>query len=141
MKKLIGKASKNWDQLWGLVSLLEVAENNSLSETTGRGVLEDGFIREPDIDYEPLVRDIEQLLYHLKIVQDVDWMGYSNSMRVEQLYDHERIRSGSLEDTITLLTGIIRAERFGSDTISITLENGVFLVSLQRLQELLKQIP
>ena len=77
-------------------------------------------------------------MYHLKIVQDVDWMGYGNSMRVGQLYDHERIRSGSLEDTITLLTGIIRAERFGSDTIAITLENGAFLVSLQRLQELLR---
>ena len=138
MEKLIGKASKKWDQLWGLVSLLEAAEKNSLSETTGRSLLDDGFIREPHTDYEPIVRDIEQLMYHLKIVQDVDWMGYGNSMRVEQLYDHERIRSGSLEDTITLLTGIIRAERFGSDTIAITLENGAFLVSLQRLEELLR---
>ena len=138
MEKLIGKASKKWDQLWGLVSLLEAAEKNSLSETTGWRVPEDGFIREPHTDYEPIVRDLEQLMYHLKIVQDVDWMGYGNSMRIEQLYDHERIRSGSLEDTITLLTGIIRAERFGSDTIAITLENGAFLVSLQRLQELLR---
>ena len=45
MEKLIGKASKKWDQLWGLVSLLEAAEKNSLSETTGWRVLEDGFIR------------------------------------------------------------------------------------------------
>jgi hypothetical protein len=82
------------------------------------------------------VHRIEELLYDLNVVQDVDWSGWQSAINPDLLFDAERIKSGTLYDTVCMLTGIIRSERFGSDAIATSLLNGGLLALLTRLKSL-----
>ena len=136
MKDLADSASEQWQELWLLMAQLQAAEPTELVKFQGGDQREDGIFVMPWASYDALVNRIEELLYDLKVVQDVDWSGWQSAIDPDSLYDAERIKSGTLYDTVCLLTGIIRSERFGSDAIATSLLNGGFLGLLARLKSL-----
>jgi hypothetical protein len=84
------------------------------------------------------VNRIEELLYDLNVIQDVDWSRWKSEIDPELVFDVERIKSGSLYDTICLLTGIIRTERFRSGVIARSLLDGTFVMLLKSLNAIIK---
>ena len=136
MNDLTDSASEQWQELWLLMAQLQAAEPTELVKFQGGDQREDGLFVMPWASYDATVNRIEELLYDLKVVQDVDWSGWQSAVEPGLLFDTERIKSGTLYDTVCMLTGIIRSERFGSDAIATSLENGAFLALLARLKSL-----
>ena len=134
MKDLADSASEQWQELWSLMAQLQAAEPTELVKFLGGNQREDGFFETPWASYDATVNRIVELLYDLKVVQDVDWSGWQSAIESGLLFDVERIMSGTLYDTVCMLTGIIRSERFGSDAIATSLLNGGFLALLARLK-------
>ena len=136
MNDLADSASEQWQELWSLMAQLQAAEPTELVKFQGGDQREDGFFVMPWASYDATVNRIVELLYDLNVVQDVDWSGWQSTIKPDLLFDAERIKSGTLYDTVCLLTGIIRSERFGSDAIATSLLNGGFLALLARLKSL-----
>ena len=136
MKDLADSASEQWQELWSLMAQLQAAEPTELVKFQGGDQHEDGFFEMPWASYDATVNRIEELVYDLNVVQDVDWSGWQSAINPDLLYDAERIKSGTLYDTVCMLTGIIRSERFGSDAIATSLLNGGLLALLARLKSL-----
>ena len=136
MKDLADAASEQWQELWSLMAQLQAAEPTELVKFQGGDQREDGFFEMPWASYDATVNRIVELLYDLNVVQDVDWSGWQSAVEPDLLFDAERIKSGTLYDTVCMLTGIIRSERFGSDAIATSLLNGGFLALLARLKSL-----
>ena len=136
MKKLADASSVHWEKLWTLVSELEALQPQSLIENHGGNKTDDGFIVMPWTSYLPVVRHIEQALYAMNVVQGVDWSHWGAEIDPSLVYDFERISAGSLYDTVCLITGIVRSERFGSGAIATSLLNGSFVQALGRLKVL-----
>ena len=136
MKDLTDSSSEQWQELWSLTAQLQAAEPTELVKFQGGEQREDGFFVMPWASYDATVHRIEELLYDLNVVQDVDWSGWQNAIDPDLLFDAERIKSGTLYDTVCMLTGIIRSERFGSDAIATSLLNGGLLALLTRLKSL-----
>ena len=134
MNDLADSASDQWHELWSLMAQLQAAEPTELVKFQGGDQREDGFFELPWASYDATVNRIEKLLYDLNVVQDVDWSGWQSAIDPDLLFATERIKSGTLYDTVCLLTGIIRSERFGSDAIATSLLNGGFLTLLARLK-------
>jgi len=136
MNDLAEPASEQWQELWSLVAQLQAAEPTELVKFQGGDQREDGMFVMPWASYDATVHRIEELLYDLNVIQDVDWSGWQSAINPDLLFDPKRIKSGSLHDTVCMLTGIIRSERFGSDAIATSLQNGAFLALLARLESL-----
>lgn len=136
MNHLADAASGQWQELWSLMAQLQAAELTELVKFQGGDQREDGMFVMPRASYDATVNRIEKLLYDLNVLQDVDWSGWQSAINPDLLFDPERIKSGTLYDTVCLLTGIIRSERFGSDAIATSLQNGGFLRLLARLKSL-----
>ena len=136
MNDLADSASEQWQELWSLMAQLQAAEPTELVKFQGGDQREDGFFVMPWASYDATVNRIVELLYDLNVVQDVDWSGWQSAINPDLLFDAERIKSGTLYDTVCMLTGIIRSERFGSDAIATSLQNGGFLALLARLKSL-----
>ena len=136
MKDLADSASEQWQELWSLMAQLQAAEPTELVKFQGGDQREDGLFVMPWASYDATVNRIEELLYDLNVVQDLDWSGWQSTVEPDLLFDAERIKSGTLYDTVCMLTGIIRSERFGSDAIATSLLNGGFLALLARLKSL-----
>jgi len=136
MKDLTDSASEQWQELWSLTAQLQAAEPTELVKFQGGEQREDGIFVMPWASYDATVNRIEELLYDLKVVQDVDWSGWQSAINPDSLFDPERIKSGTLYDTVCMLTGIIRSERFGSGAIATSLQNGGLLALLARLKSL-----
>ncbi len=136
MKDLAEPASEQWQELWSLMAQLQAAEPTELVKFQGGVQREDAMFVMPWASYDATVHRIEELLYDLNVIQDVDWSGWQSAMNPDSLFDAERIKSGTLYDTVCMLTGIIRSERFGSDAIATSLLNGGFLALLARLESL-----
>ena len=136
MKDLADSASEQWQELSSLMAQLQAAEPTELVKFQGGDQREDGILEMPWASYDATVNRIEELLYDLNVVQDVDWSGWQSVVEPDLLFDAERIKSGTLYDTVCMLTGIIRSERFGSDAIATSLQNGGFLALLARLKSL-----
>jgi len=136
MNDLADSSSKQWQELWSLMAQLQAAEPTESVKFQGGEQREDGMFVMPWAWYDATVNHIEELLYDLKVIQDVDWSGWQSAINPELLFDAERIKSGTLYDTVCLLTGIIRSERFGSDAIATSLQNGGLLALLARLKSL-----
>jgi hypothetical protein len=134
MNDLADSASEQWQELWSLTAQLQAAEPTELVKFHGGNQREDGLFVMPWASYDATVNRIEELLYDLNVVQDLDWSGWQSAIDPDSLFDTERIKSGTLYDTVCLLTGIIRSERFGSDAIATSLLNGGFLALLARLK-------
>jgi hypothetical protein len=134
---LADSASEQWQELWSLTAQLQAAEPTELVKSHGGDEREDGMFVMPWTSYDATVNRIEKLLYDLHVVQDVDWSGWQSAINPDLLFDAERIKSGTLYDTVCMLTGIIRSERFGSDAIATSLLNGGFLALLARLKSLI----
>ena len=137
MKDLTDSSSEQWKELWSLMAQLQAAEPTELVKFQGGEQREDGILEMPWVSYDATLHRIEELLYDLNVIQDVDWSGWQSAINPDLLFDPERIISGTLYDTVCLLTGIIRSERFGSDAIATSLENGGFLALLARLKSLI----
>ena len=137
MKDLTDSASEQWQELWLLMSQLQAAEPTELVKFQGGNQREDGMFVMPWASYDATVNRIQELLYDLNVVQGVDWSGWQSAINPDLLFDPERIKSGTLYDTVCMLTGIIRSERFGSDAIATSLLNGGFLALLARLKSLI----
>jgi len=136
MNDLAEPASEQWQELWSLVAQLQAAEPTELVKFQGGDQREDGMFVMPWASYDATVHRIEELLYDLNVIQDVDWSGWQSAINPDLLFDAERIKSGTLYDTVCMLTGIIRSERFGSDAIATSLENGGLVGLLARLKSL-----
>ena len=136
MKDLAEPASEQWQELWSLMAQLQAAELTELVKFQGGDQREDGMFVMPWASYDATVNRIVDFLYGLNVVQGVDWSGWKNGIESDLLFDPERIKSGTLYDTVCMLTGIIRSERFGSDAIATSLQNGGFLALLARLKSL-----
>ena len=136
MNDLDDSASEQWQELWSLMAQLQAAEPTELVKFQGGDKREDGFFEMSWASYDATVNRIEELLYDLNVVQDLDWSGWQSAVEPDLLFDAERIKSGTLYDTVCMLTGIIRSERFGSDAIATSLLNGGFLALLARLKSL-----
>ena len=136
MKDLADAASEQWQELWSLMAQLQAAEPTELVKFQGGNQREDGIFEMPWASYDATVNRIEELLSDLNVVQDLDWSGWQSAINPDLLYDAERIKSGTLYDTVCMLTGIIRSERFGSDAIATSLQNGGFLALVARLKSL-----
>ena len=136
MKDLADSSSENWQELWLLMAQLQSIDPAELVRSGGGDKREDGVIEFPWTSYHPTVNRIEKLLYDLNVIQDVDWSRWKSEIDPELVFDVERIKSGSLYDTVCLLTGIIRSERFGSGAIAASLRNAGFLTLLNRLRVL-----
>ena len=136
MKDLADAASEQWQELWSLMAQLQAAESTELVKFHGGDQRKDGIFETPWASYDVTVNRIEELLYDLNVVQDVDWSGWQSAIKPDLLFDTERIKSGTLYDTVCMLTGIIRSERFGSDAIATSLQNGGFLALVARLKSL-----
>ena len=137
MNDLTDSASEQWQELWLLMAQLQAAEPTELVKFQGGDQREDGLFVMPWASYDATVNRIEELLYDLKVVQDVDWSGWQSAIKPDLLFDAERIKSGTLYDTVCMLTGIIRSERFGSGAIATSLQNGGLLWLLARLKSLI----
>ena len=136
MNDLADSASEQWQELWSLTAQLQVAEPTELVKFQGGDQRKEGAFEMPWASYDATVHRIEELLYDLNVIQDVDWSGWQSAINPDLLFDSERIKSGTLYDTVCLLTGIIRSERFGSGAIATSLLNGGFLALLGRLKSL-----
>jgi len=136
MNDLADSSSEQWQELWSLMAQLQAAEPTELVKFQGGDQREDGIFVMPWASYDVTVNRIEELLYDLNVIQDVDWSGWQSAINPDSLFDAERIKSGTLYDTVCMLTGIIRSERFGSDAIATSLENGGLLALLARLRSL-----
>ena len=136
MNDLADSASEQWQELWSLMAQLQAAEPIELVKFQGGDQREDGFLEMPWASYDATVNRIEELLYDLNVVQDLDWSGWQSAVEPDLLFDTERIKSGTLYDTVCMLTGIIRSERFGSGAIATSLLNGGLLGLLARLKSL-----
>ena len=136
MNDLADSASEQWQELWSLMAQLQAAEPTELVNFHGGNQREDGIFVMPWASYDETVNRIQELLYDLNVVQSVDWSGWQSAIKPDLLFDAERIKSGTLYDTVCMLTGIIRSERFGSDAIATSLLNGGFLALLARLKSL-----
>ena len=136
MNDLADSASEQWQELWSLMAQLQAAEPTELVKFQGGNQREDGIFVMPWASYDTTANRIVELLYDLKVVQDVDWSGWQSAVEPDLLFDAERIKSGTLYDTVCMLTGIIRSERFGSGAIATSLQNGGFLWLLARLKSL-----
>ena len=136
MNDLADSASEQWQELWSLMAQLQAAEPTELVRFQGGDQREDGFFVMPWTSYDAIVNRIVELLYDLKVVQDVDWSGWKSGIESGLLFDVERIKNGTLYDTVCMLTGIIRSERFGSGAIATSLQNGGLLRLLARLKSL-----
>ncbi len=136
MNDLAEPASEQWQELWSLMAQLQTAEPTELVKFQGGDQREDGMFAMPWASYDATVHRIEELLYDLNVIQDVDWSGWQSAISSDLLFDTERIKSGTLYDTVCMLTGIIRSERFGSDAIVTSLQNGGLLALLARLKSL-----
>ena len=137
MKDLADSASEQWQELSSLMAQLQAAEPTELVKFQGGDQRKDGMFVMPWASYDATVNRIVELLYDLKVVQDVDWSGWQNGIESDLLFDPERIKSGTLYDTVCMLTGIIRSERFGSGAIATSLQNGGLLWLLARLKSLI----
>ncbi len=137
MKDLTSSSSEQWQGLWSLVAQLQTVDPIELVKSHGGNQLEDGIFVMPWTSYDATVNRIEELLYDLNVVQDVDWSGWQSAINPDLLFDAERVKSGTLYDTVCMLTGIIRSERFGSGAIATSLENGGLLALLVRLKSLI----
>ena len=137
MKNLAESSSDGWQELWSLMAQLQTIGPTDLVKSHGGDRRDDGVIEMPWTSYHPIVNRIEKLLYDLKVVQDVDWSSWKSAIEPNLVFDAERIRSGSLYDTVCCLTGIIRSERFGSGAIATSLRNGGFLSLLDRIKVLI----
>jgi len=136
MNDLTDSSSEQWQELWSLMGQLHAAEPTELVNFQGSEQREDAMFVMPWASYDATVHRIEELLYDLNVIQDVDWSGWQSAISSDLLFDTERIKSGTLYDTVCMLTGIIRSERFGSDAIATSLLNGGFLALLARLESL-----
>ena len=134
MKDLADSSSKKWQELWSLTAQLQAAEPTELVKFQGGDQREDGMFVMPWASYDATVHRIEELLYDLNVIQDVDWSAWQSAINPDLLFEPERIKSGTLYDTVCMLTGIIRSERFGSDAIATSLLNGAFIRALERLK-------
>ncbi len=133
---LADSAPEQWQELWSLTAQLQAAEPTELVKFQGGDQREDGIFVMPWASYDATVHRIEELLYDLNVIQDVDWSGWQSAINSDLLFDAERIKSGTLYDTVCMLTGIIRSERFGSSAIATSLLNGGLLALLARLKSL-----
>jgi len=136
MKDLTDSSSERWQELWSLTAQLQTAEPTELVKSHGGNQREDGMFVMPWTSYDETVNRIQELLYDLNVVQDVDWSGWKSAINPDLLFDPERIKSGTLYDTVCMLTGIIRSERFGSGAIATSLQNGGLLALLAQLKSL-----
>jgi len=136
MKDLTDSSSERWQELWSLTAQLQTAEPTELVKFQGGNQREDGMFVMPWTSYDETVNRIQELLYDLNVVQDVDWSGWKSAINPDLLFDPERIKSGTLYDTVCMLTGIIRSERFGSGAIATSLQNGGLLALLAQLKSL-----
>ena len=133
---LADSSSEQWQELWSLMAQLQAAEPTELVRFQGGDQREDGMFVMPWASYDATVNRIVDFLYDLKVVQGVDWSGWQSAINPDLLFDPERIKSGTLYDTVCMLTGIIRSERFGSSAIATSLLNGGLLALLARLKSL-----
>ncbi len=133
MTDLANSTSEQWQELWSLMAQLQTINPADLVSSHGGDQREDGFIKMSWTTFHPTVNRIEKLLYDLNVVQDFDWVQWRSEVDPDLVFNIERIQSGSLYDTVCLLTGIIRSKRFGSGVIGTSLRNDTFLALLNRL--------
>lgn len=138
MKDLADSSSEKWEELWLLMAQLQSIDPAELVRSGGGDKREDGVIEFPWTSYHPTVNRIEKLLYDLNVIQDVDWTRWKSEIDPELVFDVERIKSGSLYDTVCLLTGIIRTERFRFGVIARSLLDGTFVMLLKSLNAIIK---
>ena len=91
MNDLTDSASEQWQELWSLMAQLQAAEPTELVKFLGGNQREDGFFETPWASYDATVNRIVELLYDLKVVQDVDWSGWKSGIKSGLLFDAERI--------------------------------------------------
>ena len=91
MKDLADSASEQWQELWSLMAHLQAAEPTELVKFQGGDQREDGIFVMPWAPYDATVNRIVELLYDLKVVQDVDWSGWQSAIESGLLFDAERI--------------------------------------------------
>ena len=138
MDALVDAASPMWSQLWALTSRLREMDPIELVRVQGGGRDEKGVIDMPWIDYDPIIYVIEKLLYELKVIQGLDWGEWLSDRGLENAMALTSVESGSLLDTVSMMTAIFRSERFGSGAIAETLRNGALLALLDRLRRLVE---
>ena len=92
MNDLADSASEQWQELWSLMAQLQAAEPTELVKFHGGNQREDGIFETPWASYDATVNRIVELLYDLKVVQDVDWSGWQSAINSDLLYDAERIK-------------------------------------------------
>lgn len=140
MKDLADSSSEKWEELWSLMADLKTIEPADFFTTHGGNMDEEGFIELPWNEYHICVVKIEMLLYDLHVVQeDIGWSEWKSQVDPKLVFDADRIRSASLYDTVCLITGIVRSERYGSGAIAKSLLNGIFVELLKRLRVLLPE--
>lgn len=142
MKDLAERSSEQWQELWSLLDQLQTIDPIKLVESRGGNRRDDGVIELPWNSYHSFVVQIEMLLYSLKAVQeDIGWSQWKSQVDPDLVFDAGRIMSGSMYDTVCLLTGIIRSERYGSGAIATSLRNGSFMTLLNHLRDLICNPP
>jgi len=93
MNDLTDSSSEQWQELWSLMGQLHAAEPTELVNFQGSEQREDAMFVMPWASYDATVNRIQELLYDLNVVQDVDWSGWQSAINPDLLFDPERINT------------------------------------------------
>ena len=122
-----------WVELAALVE--RISDDGVHVKWKGADRTDDGALVLPWPDYDVAVRAMVSLLYDLGVIAERNWPDWARA-NGEDAGDHRWIAGASLDDTVMLLTTIVRQERFVDGAIAAALESGQLGAALDRLLQL-----
>lgn len=122
-----------WVELAALVE--RISGDGAHVKWKGADRTDDGALVLPWPDYDVAVRATVSLLYDLGVIAERNWPDWARP-NGEDAGDPRWITGASLDDTVMLLTTIVRQERFVDGAIAAALESGQLGAALDRLLQL-----
>lgn len=130
--KVNALTEKDWSELQTLYERV-VSHKSSFSEMGGGKELSDGVIEMPFTIEKPIVSEVRKFLSDKRLIVMFDWSHWDEGKAMFKVTKEDRFKNISLEDTVKLLTAIIRNDRFCDGTWADLFESGDAAKLLYRL--------
>lgn len=113
------------------------AEGFRVGDWEGGTTDEQGVIQLAWVDYSETVDRFVEDMYRVGMVHNFDWMRWRSTPRGMALLAEPSFVAGATADELSsLLTAVIRGERFGEGEIEAAFERGVVQAAARRAAEL-----
>lgn len=121
--KINALTEQDWLELYGLYERV-LAHKDNFSEIGGGQEIVEGVIEMPYAIEKPIVSEVRQFFIIKELVVAFNWAKWDEGKAMFRVAEPDRFKNITLEDTVKLLTAIMRNDRFNDGAWARLFESG-----------------